>query len=558
MLMIVLGIAGAAALLIYAVRMVRTGVERAFAVQLRRWLRASSRNRLLAAASGAGVAVLMQSATAVAILAAGFIAAGSIPAGVGLALLLGADIGSALVVQILVLRPDWLAPLLLLLGVATFLRAQGKPVRQLGRIVIGLALIFTALDMIAQATGPLRDNDGLTGAMAWLATDPLSAFLIGAAFTWAVHSSVAAVLLCMTFAAQGLMPVPAAMAMVLGANLGGGLIALGLTLGAEAAARRMIWANLVLRGGGAALALGLIMMLAPDWGFLGAGPGQQVINLHLGFNIAVALLGLPLVPLAIRVMTAILPDPASPPEPLERQTALDPAALSDPERALAAATREVLHMGETVEAMLRPALRLYERWDPAVAQALEQAETRLDKMNFDTKSFLARLDPASADDSDREASATEITRRSAELVGQAAQFEAAGDAVARLMLGLARRKQAEGLSFSAEGWQELQDFHDRVLANAQAALAVQMTRSPEAARALVAEKERVRALEQALQRAHLERLRQNRAESFATSNIHQQLLRALKQVNTAFTMVAYPILSESGDLLDSRLARPEG
>ena len=547
MLFFILGIAGAAALLIYAVRMVRTGVERAFALQLRRWLRASAHNRLLAAASGAGVALMMQSATAVAILAAGFIAAGSIPASVGLAILLGADVGSALVVQVLVLRPGWLAPLLLLLGVATFLRAQAKPGRQVGRILIGLALIFVALDMIAEATGPLRDSDGLMAAMHYLAGDPLTAFVIGAIFTWAVHSSVATVLLCMTLAAQGVMPVPTAAAMVLGANLGGGLIAVGLTLAADVAARRMVWANLVLRGGGAAIALTVLTLLVPDWSWLGASPERQVINLHLLFNLAVAVLGLPLVPLAMWAMHAILSDPVAPAPALERQSALDDGALSDPERALACAAREVLHMGEAVEAMLRPALRLYDRWDDRTADAITQAETRLDQMHFDTKAYLARLG-RSADAED------DHTHRSAELVDQAAHFEAAGDAVARVILGLARKKHSESLSFSTEGWTELVDFHDRVLTNAQAALNVQMTLNADAARALVAEKERVRDLEQSLQRAHLERLRQDNADSFATSNIHQETLRALKQINTAFTMVAYPILTESGDLLASRLS----
>jgi len=255
MLMFFFSIAGAAALLIYAVRMVRTGVERAFAIQLRRWLRASARNRGVAAGSGALVALLMQSATAVAVLAAGFITAGSISGSVGLAMLLGADVGSALVVQALVLRPEWLAPLLLFFGVATFLRSEAKPGRQVGRILVGLALIFVALDMIAQASGPLRDHTGMATAAAYLRGDPVTAFVIGAVLTWLIHSSVAAILLLMIIAGQGLMPPQTALAMVLGANLGGSLIAVGLTLGADSEARRMVWANVLLRGGGAALGL---------------------------------------------------------------------------------------------------------------------------------------------------------------------------------------------------------------------------------------------------------------------------------------------------------------
>jgi phosphate:Na+ symporter len=546
MLSFVLGIAGSAALLIYAVRMVRTGVERAFAVQLRRWLRQSSRNAVLAALSGGAAALAMQSATAVAILAAGFIAAGSITPAVGLALLLGADVGSALVVQVLVLRPEWLAPALLLIGVATFLRSEAKSYRQVGRIVIGLALIFVALDMIAQATGPLRDSAGLMGAIRYLETDPVSAFVIGAIFAWAVHSSVAAVLLCMTFAAQGLVPVPTAMAMVLGANLGGSFIAVTLTLAADVGARRMVLANLILRGGGAAAVLVGMTTWAPDWAWLGATAERQVINLHLLFNLGVAVLCLPVIPLAMWLTGVMVRQPAAAPQELARRSALDPQAQNDPERALICAAREVLHMGEAVETMLRPALRLYYHWDDATARAILNAEAELDQMHFATKTYLAR--------SGRHSSDPDLTRRSAELVDLAAHLEAAGDAVSRVMLGLARKMHDEKLRFSVAGQSELSDFHDVVLTNAQAALNVQMSRNPEAARSLVTQKERVRDLEQALQRAHLGRLRQANEDSFATSNIHQETLRALKQINTAFTMVAYPILTESGDLLSSRLS----
>lgn len=545
MLIFLLNVAGAAALLIYAVRMVRTGMERAFAPQLRRWLRASERSRLVAASSGAGVALLMQSATAVAMLAAGFVSAGTISAGVGLAMLLGADIGSALVVQALVLRPGWLAPLLLLAGVVTFLRTQEKPGRQIGRILIGLALVFVALDMIAEASGPIRDFDGLRAVALYLQGDPVLGFVLGAALAWVIHSSVAAVLLFMVFAAQGVLTVPVAAALVLGANLGGSFIAVTLTLGASAAARRVVWANVVIRGGGAVAALAAIAALSPDWRLLGPTPGQQLINLHLAFNIATALIGLLIAPLVLAVLNRLIRPSIEQTAEAERPTALDPAALDQPERALACATREVLHMGETAERMLRRVMPLFGQWDRMTADAIAADEHRLDDMHAATKAYLAGLtglDPEGP-----------LARQVSETVEQAAQFEAAGDAVARMTFGLARKMDAEGLKFSEEGRAELHKFHDEVLANAQSALHVLMTRNPAAARELVSRKERARRREQDFQQTHMSRLREGNTESAATSSIHQEVLRELKQINTGFVMVAYPILTESGDLLETRL-----
>lgn len=548
-LLFVLHIAGAAALLIWAVRLVRTGVERGWSVQLRGWLRRGGENRILASASGTAAAILLQSSTAVAILTANFVATGTLAAAAGFAVLLGADLGSAIVAQILLTRADWLVPVLLVAGVAIFQKSVSREWRMTGRVLIGLALIFVALGMIREATEPLREARGMVQAMAYLGGDPITAFVIGALFAWAVHSSVAAVLLFVTLAASGVLPVTAGMAMVLGANLGGAFIAFFLTLGSEVAARRVVLANLAVRGGGALLCLLALVLLQLPLDDLGTTPARQIINLHLLFNLAILIIALPLSGPLMRVAAGLISVPPTPPL-LDRVSALDPAALGSPDRALACATREILQMGEGVEAMLRTVLPLYTTWDDATAEALRRKEEVVDKIHLETKLYLARLQRADSEE--------HVTRRGLDLAEMAVNLESAGNAVAYNMLSLAERLHDEGLSFSDTGRREISDFHDRVLANAQAALNVVMTLNPDAARALVEEKDHVRDIEQSLQRSHLERLREGRVESIETSNIHQETLRALKQVNTAFTQIAYPILSETGDLLSSRLTRAKG
>lgn len=547
-LLFLLHIAGAAALLIWSVRLVRTGVERAWSVQLRRWLRKGEKSRLVAAAMGLVAALALQSSTAVAMLSAGFITAGTLAAGAGLAILLGADVGSALVAQVLLARADWVVPLLLVTGVGLFLRSSRRHWRMAGRVLIGLALIFISLSLIRDATEPLRDSAGVGAAMRYLGSDLFTAFALGALIAWAVHSSVAAVLLFVTLAAQSMLPAPAAAAMVLGANLGGSFIAFVLTLGADLAARRVVIANVLLRGGGAILALLLIQrqIILPEW--LGATPPRQAINLHLAFNLAVLVLGLPLAGPILRLVSTLV---APPPEAakLERVSALDPAAIAEPDRALTCATREILQMGEGVEAMLRSVIRLYGHWDGTVAEAIRAKEEEVDRLHINTKLYLARLQREHKDD--------EVSARALELADMAVNLESAGNVIADSMLGLAKRLDEGGIAFSPTGIAEIRDFHDRVLSNAQAGLNVLVTSSPDAARALVEEKDLVRDLEQNLQRSHLARLQQGLSESIETSNLHQETLRALKQVNSAFTMVAYPILAETGDLMSSRLSRPK-
>ena len=539
-----LNIAGAAALLIWAVRLVRTGVERGFAAPLRFWLRHSAKNRLLAAATGMGAAVFLQSSTAVAVLVSNFVAKGGLATAVGLAILLGADVGSAVVTQLLMVRQSFLIPLLLLIGVVVFLRAEGSA-RQIGRILIGLALIFVSLDMIRLATGPMVANPATEAVMSYLGRDLLTAFILGAVFAWVVHSSVAAVLLFVTLAGQAVLPVPAAAAMILGANLGGAFIAYVLTLSAPLPSRRMVVANLVLRGGGAALVT-LLIAAAPDLlDRLGAGPTRQSINLHLVFNLALAVIALPFVGALTSVLVRTMPDKPADENTLAAASALDPSALDKPQRGLDCAARELLGMGQKIEHMLIAVEPLYDTWNSVVAKTISDQDDAIKKMHLEVKLYLARLGQRGLDE--------ELGRRSMELASISSSLDSASDAIARIMLELAKRLDVQELHFSPQGRAEIADFSDRVQSNVQLALNVMMNQNPAEARELVAAKEKVRKVEQKLQRNHIGRLREGLAESIETSNIHQETLRALKQVNTAFSMVGYPILLKSGDLLKSRL-----
>ncbi|HEV7277166.1 MAG TPA: Na/Pi cotransporter family protein [Devosiaceae bacterium] len=546
--LLLLHLAGSVTLLLWAVRMVRTGVERSQEPALRRVLRESRGGRLRAAGIGAGVAVLLQSSTAVAVLAAGFAGSGALTLATGLALMLGADLGSALVVQILSFDLNWLIPLLLLGGGGLFFRGKGRGQKQLGRILMGIALILVSLQMIAEATAPLRDGDLLPQVVAYLRGDFVTAFLIGAGFTWLVHSSVASILLTATFAAQGLVPIELAVSLMLGANLGGGLIAVGLTRQSFVEARRMAWGNLGFRGLGAVLALLAYQLLQPQLDVIGGDTARQVVNLHLVFNATLLLLCLPLTGLVAKLVTRLVKDQKTAEElanPLaEAKSALDQSVVSQPAVALASATRELLRMAEIIERMLRPLMELYETGDPEKIKQARQLERAVNQAQSEIKLYLARI--AYDDEED--------IQRGRELSNFAINLEYVGDAITKTLLKLAETRREQKLSFSPEGWRELSELHHRVMANMQLALNVLVSQDRESARQLLSEKDAMREAERASYEQHLRRLQSGAVQSIETSNIHLETVRALKTINSLFASVAYPILSESGDLLDSRLA----
>jgi phosphate:Na+ symporter len=546
--LVLLHLAGGVTLLLWAVRMVRTGVERSQEPLLRRILRESKGGRVRAAGVGTGIAVLLQSSTAVAILAAGFAGSGALTVATGLALMLGADLGSSLVVQILSFDLRWLVPMLLIGGGLLFFKGPTRDLRQGGRILIGISLILISLTMIGEATAPLREAAFLPDIVGYLRGDILTAFLIGAAFTWLVHSSVASILLVATFAAQGIVPVELGISLMLGANLGGGLIAVGLTRQSFVEARRIALGNLIFRGLGALIALLSFHALDPVIPWLGPDAARQVVNLHLLFNAALLILCLPLTGPVARLVERVVkpkPTPAELANPLaEAASALDQSVIGVPALALASATRELLRMAEIIERMLKPLMELYETGDPDKIKQAKKLEEAVDAAQSDIKLYLARIDYKGEDEA----------RRGHELSNFAINLEHVGDAISKTLLKLAETRRDQKLQFSPEGWRELNELHHRVMANMQLALNVLVSKDRESARQLLEEKDAVGSAERESYGQHLRRLQTGAVESIETSNIHLETVRTLKTINSLFASVAYPILRDSGDLLDSRLA----
>jgi len=536
---------GAIALLLWAVRLVRTGVERGFMVQLRAGLRKAGNSGPAAGIGGAMAAFGLQSSTAVVLLVVAFIGSGALSQVAGLSLVLGADVGSALVALVLVHPVGDLIPVLICVGVPLYLKAESRTFKETGRIAIGLALVFVSLVMLRNATSPLKDSVLVEMALGYLAQDLLSGFVLGALLAWLMHSSVAAVLTLATFVGAGLLSVEAAAAIVLGANFGGALIPFALTRSAPRSARLVVLGNILLRGGGAALTVLALILFKPDLSFLGNEPLQQILFLHLGFNFSMAILAIPLIPGVLGLLDRLLPQP-----PAARTTsqvsALDDAALEHPDQALACAAREVLRMGEAVRGILSLSLELYRNWDPETARTITEQENRIDQMHFRTKLYIARMQQGHLNE--------DQSRQAMDLATFANSLEEAGDQISTNMLDFARQMRAKSTGFSENGWQELSDFHDRVLSNSQLALNVLMTQDRNSALLLVEAKDQLRQFEKTMQVSHLERLRFGNPASIETSNIHQETIRSLKQINTSFSIMAYPIAEEAGALLSSRLA----
>ncbi len=542
-------LAGATFLLLYSVRMVRTGIERASGPKLRTLLIDHRGGRVANAGIGFCLAVLMQSSTAAALITVGFIAAKLFTPAGGLALLLGADLGSAVVVQILSFRLDWLIPLLLVGGGLLFLKFEKRGAKQLGRILLGLALILLSLRLIGEATAPLRDSPALPLIVGFLEGQSVTAFLLGALLAFALHSSVATILLILAFLQQALIPLGVAIPLVLGANVGGALLAVWLSRSSGRTARRAPAGNLLLK------TLVALALLSSGEALVGAlslfteNPGLQLIWLHLALNALVLILGLPLVTLVERAMVVVLPDETpganGQGQPGLTSTALDERALDTPRLALTNVTREVLRMAEVVEVMTRPTMELYETGEQEEIQRIVALDQEVNARFEALKGYVAQLTRRELSEGDQQ--------RSLELMDFAINLESAGDIVSKRLLSQAKKMNSNDLSFSREGWYELRGMHDRLMINLQLAINVLITDSPEAARKLVEQKDRMRHLERNSRNEHLNRLRRGIGSSEGSSNVHLETLRAFKEVNALFASIGQSVLQRHGQLRASRL-----
>ena len=532
-------------LLLYAVRLVRTGIERGFGASFRRII---TRNAGVTGASATGLvmAIILQSSAAVGLLVAGFAGTSALGFGQGLAMTLGADLGSALLIQVLSFPLDWLVPLLLAVGGATFIHSGSRNVKQAGRIILGIAFILISLRFLRETMDPIRDSNFLPAIAGYLAQDYVTAFIVGATLALVMHSSLAVVLMCVTLVSLNAVPVEAGVSLVLGANLGSSVIPVWLSRGMSHRSRRVPLANLVIRGSWAVLAVILVNNF-PVLAVLSSGQaGQTLVNVHIAFNLA-QLLVLPFCRFMEKPMLRLLPDRLDPEEvtPVLHRSVLEGETPVSPSLALASLKREALRMTQIVEGMMLPVMDIYGSYDAERAAYIKNEDDALNSALDSIRLYVAAI----PGDTLRK----KESKQARELTEYAIALKSAGDIIVKTMLPLAEEKNKDRISFSVAGQSELVSMHERVLANLKLASNVLVSDDLASARLLLEEKAEMTRMERSSRKKHLRRLSEGTAKSFESSDIHLETTRALKEFNSHISAVAYPILYRGGQLLETRL-----
>ena len=539
-----LNLLAAIALLVWGTHLVRAGILRVLGARLRNVLTRSVGNRFTAALSGVGVAALLQSSAATALIVSAFVGQGLMTLPSALAVMLGADIGTSLIAVAFSRGLSWLSPLFILLGVVLFLLRQSTMAGRIGRVLIGLGLMLLALRLITTSATVLTQSPAIRDLLASLSSDLLLEITIGIVLTVLSYSSLAIVLLTAALASSGVVPMDVALGLVLGANLGSGLLAMLSTLGAETATRQVPLGNFFFK----VMAALIVAPFAPLWlqhaRPLVAEPATLVVLFHLSFNLIAGVLFIAATELVARWVGKCLPvaDPAA---STGRISFLDPSALATPSVAISCAVRESLHQAEIVESMLLGMLVVIKNNDRRLAEQLRALDDRVDQLYSAIKYYLTRIS--------REALSEDEGRRWTDIISFTINMEQVGDTVERVLVDIEDRKINPGREFSGPGMNEISELHALLLANLRLGTCVFLNSNVRDAQKLIEEKSRFRDLEREYAATHLMRLSVNTVQSIQTSSLHLDLISDLKRINSHICSIAYPILDSAGALAPDRL-----
>ena len=522
-------------LLLWGLRTIKRAVLRGYGAQVQSGIAKGTKNRIYAFFSGIAVTMCLQSSTATALLASSFVGRGIMTVTAGLAVMIGADVGTSLMTQILSFDMRWLAPLLLSSGIILHLiYDDGSHKRFLARIIMGLGFILTALAIIRTAAEPLAASETLPLILQPLVAEPILAILISAFLTYLMHSGMSAVLLFATFAGSGVLPLNLALTFVIGANVGVALIPMVAVMRDVPQAVQIPLGNIIMR-----MTVGIACLFSLPYinAYLlesGWSTQQNVIFAHIGYNVILAILFLPfinnLASLCARLSPALRKDQ-------EDQLApkyLDKKALSSPQAALSCAMRETLHLSEIFEDMLQRTYPALAENDDDLIDSIVKQDQAIDNIYAAVKDYIIRLTREELDDKEADKAMT--------IMNFATNIEHCGDIVEGSLMDIAQKKMRARDQFSEEGLEEIKSIHDKVSKNLKLAQSIFLSNDPELAKQLLDYKKGLKLAENESAANHYKRLQKGLPATMATTGMHMDVIRDLRRINTYITSVAYHAL----------------
>jgi len=532
--MIYLNLFGGVLLLLYGLKLVNDGLQKAAGPRIRALLRSLTSNRFTAVGAGAFITGLIQSSSATSVMLVGFVSAGLMSFRQTLAVILGADIGATLTVQLIAFHVADFAVPLIGAGLSIFLFAKRTHLKTIGSGVLGFGFVFLSIHMMSDAMAPLQQSVLFKDVLVALVGAPFTGIILSAAFTALIHSSAATIGIALALAVNGLIPFEGAIHILLGANIGTCSTALIASLRSPAEARRVAWAHVLFKLIGVLLLLPFLAQFERLVDYAGTEPARQIANAHTLFNVIMAFFFLPFLGLFAKLLVKLVPD--SPGETKFGPRYLDDHVLGTPSLALGQAARETLRESDLVREMLMDSIKVLQVEDQALITAIRDKDNLVDILDRQIRLYLTRLSSSTL---------TELqSRRAVALLETSRDLESIGDIVDRNIMPLALKRVTKGLMFSEEGINEIIGYHKKIIENFDLAISAFSNNDSDLGHKVLRNKEDLDVLERDLTQTHLERLRKGLRESIETSHIHLDLIGNFARIHSLSSHMVYSLFED--------------
>ncbi len=528
-----LQVLGAVCILLYGVRLTGQGFELAIGSRIKNSLSESAGGRIGSFAAGALGTVLLQSSGAVVTLLVSFSEISTLPLVQSLVVILGADLGSTLTIQLLSFRIYHYALPVLSVGIVIFLAARKLQVKAAGQGLLGFGFILLALRFLSEAAAGLAGIESLRFLMVDLSGAPLLAFAWGIGLSVVLQSGTAVMILLIAFVQQGMLSLSAVLPLVLGANVGAASIAFVAASGLAAGGKRIAWGHMLMKTSGALLFLPFFSLAKIILVSVSADPSRVVANAHTLFNLLIALVFFPLAPVLSRWLIVWFPDKSGT-APRGRAVFLDSDHLPVTGAALGQAAREILRTADMVQEMLDISVKAIHGNGEEHAEKLRAIDEDVDLLTREIKLFLSQLGEGVLD--------SDQTRKSVAYISIVSDLENIADSVDKTLGDHLNRMTRNGQRFSSEGEKELDDFLRSVGSLFRESISAFVTRDRKAAQNVIDQKRIISIKERDLRLAHIFRLQKGTPISLETSAAHLDIIATWKVIASLSKSIAYNVL----------------
>ena len=515
----IFGVIGGLSLFLFGLNFVGRALNRAAGGRLRHMIFSLSERKVMGILVGALLTVLVQSSSATVAMLMSFANAGLVNLSQSLGLILGAEVGTIVTIQVIAFKVTSFAPLLVALGF--LLMSLRQPYVYIGRTLFGVGMVFLGLRLMADAVAPLQTSPQFKVAIAFLGTRPFLTAVFAALFAAVARSSAGPIGVAMMLSYEGIIDLNGAVAVVLGANLGSAVTALLGAARSTTEGRRVALAHTVFKTVVVIIFFVLLRHFTTLLTAIGGSTARQIANAHTILNLATVVLFFPIVSPFERLIRAVVKEG---PETLARKPRyLDYTALDTPSLAIGQAQREAMRMADIVVAMFANVKDVLKRNDDALRKEIVAEDDRVDELAESTTTYLTRI---SQEELTKDQSLKEVA-----LLYIVDELESVGDVISKSLMIYAKKKIELGFYFSKEGFSEINEFHQFVSESLRMAVtAFSCWDRDLASKTLHRREEGERRLSR-LHDAHIDRLRKDKKESLDTSSVHLDLIRDLERIN---------------------------